>query len=248
MTGTRHIDILRGDAGPNLLRGGNGPDVLDGRGGADRVQAGPGADMIEARDGAADEVDCGTEADTVTADLQGVDSLVACESVAFATPPPAEPSAPAAGPGGGVPVVTGVGRPPAPVIRELRLAPTPFAAQASGPSARAIGLGTRGTAVSFSLDRAAEVTFRVVRRRAGRVVGGRCATPTKANRAARRCTRLIAVPGPFARTASPGANRFRFSGRVGARALAPGAYRLQATPRTDGRAGATVSAAFRIRP
>jgi hypothetical protein len=43
-----------------------------------------------------------------------------------------------------------------------------------------------------------------------------------------------------------GKNSFHFSGRLGRHTLLPGRYRLDATPRADGKTGKTVSAAFRI--
>jgi hypothetical protein len=70
--------------------------------------------------------------------------------------------------------------------------------------------------------------------------------PSRANRRARPCTRLVAVPGSFAVDAAAGPNTFLFTGRVGGRKLTPGSYQLRATPTTAGGAAATSSAGFRI--
>jgi hypothetical protein len=48
------------------------------------------------------------------------------------------------------------------------------------------------------------------------------------------------------RVGGPGANRFRFSGRLRGRSLRPGRYLLSATPRGVGKPGRTRSTGFRI--
>ena len=67
--GTGFADTLRGDKGPN------------------RFTAYSGADSIDVRDGGPDTVDCGEDADTVTTDLPGIDTLLGCETTLFATAP-----------------------------------------------------------------------------------------------------------------------------------------------------------------
>ena len=67
--GTGFADTLRGDKGPNSLVGF------------------AGADSIDVRDGGPDTVDCGEDADTVTTDLPGIDTLLNCETTLFATAP-----------------------------------------------------------------------------------------------------------------------------------------------------------------
>jgi hypothetical protein len=56
----------------------------------------------------------------------------------------------------------------------------------------------------------------------------------------------VRVPGGFTRSDTAGRNALRFTGRIGGRALAPGRYRLSATPSAGGISGRAVSAAFRI--
>jgi hypothetical protein len=240
---TTFADVLSGDDGPNDIFSSNGNDSVDGRGGADAISTGAGADTIQTRDGVRDVIDCGADIDTVIADVAGLDSLTGCENVDFAPAPPAPPA-----PGGGA---TGAGAGAgsaltAPVVRGLRVAPRALAALASGASVLPPSRRTGGASVSFMLDRAAAVTFTVRRVVVGRRAGARCAPLRRANRAAPRCARLVAVRGAIVRRTGAGAGRFRFSGRLGGRALPEGSYRLRATPRADGMTGATVSAAFRI--
>jgi hypothetical protein len=83
-------DSLRGGDGGETLVGGAGNDRLSGGAGSDNLLGGAGADTLMARDAAADTVDCGADADSVTADRE--DSLAGCESAdvpaAAATPDP----------------------------------------------------------------------------------------------------------------------------------------------------------------
>jgi hypothetical protein len=104
--------------------------------------------------------------------------------------------------------------------------------------------------VSFSLNVPAGVRFSVQRSMPGRRVKHgtrtRCERPSRANRTKRRCTRLVSLRGSFTRAGLAGANRFRFSGRLAAKQLAPGSYRLVASPSAGGRPGRSASVAFRI--
>jgi hypothetical protein len=54
------------------------------------------------------------------------------------------------------------------------------------------------------------------------------------------------VRGSFSHRDSVGANRVGLTGRLLERALAPGSYRLSATPRASGKTGRAVSTGFRI--
>jgi uncharacterized delta-60 repeat protein len=137
-------------------------------------------------------------------------------------------------------------RPRAPVLARLRIVPSTFRAAAKGASG--LPAGRRGGGlVSFMLDRAASVRFAVARAGSGRRVGGQCVKPTRGNRAKRHCTRYATLAGGFTRDGAAGANRFRFTGRLSARRLARGGYRLIATPSADGRRGEAKRAHFRIR-
>ena len=96
--GSELNDDLRGDGGPNLLDGFAGNDTIEGRGGTDDLRGGANDDTILARDGEADAVACGSENDTVTTDLPGVDTLTGCETALF---PPVQSGGGTGSPGGG---------------------------------------------------------------------------------------------------------------------------------------------------
>jgi alpha-tubulin suppressor-like RCC1 family protein len=109
--------------------------------------------------------------------------------------------------------------------------------------------------VSFVLSAAASVRFRSARVATGRLVGSRCVVAARSRRG-RRCKRLVPLPGSITRAGRAGSNRIVLHlplRRPGARrarrarlSLAPGRYRLLATPYARGHAGVTVSAAFRL--
>jgi hypothetical protein len=132
-----------------------------------------------------------------------------------------------------------------PAVGRLKLSPARFAAAPSGASA--LTAKHFGADVNFTLNEAATVKFTVARPEPGRVgSGGRCVKPTRHNRDAKKCTRLVTVHGSFSRTGTTGTNRFRFTGRLRKRKLRPGRYRLVATPSAGGKIGKAASAAFRI--
>jgi hypothetical protein len=65
----------------------------------------------------------------------------------------------------------------------------------------------------------------------------------------RRCwTRrgFVRVRGSFRLAGKPGANAFRFTGRIGGHRLRAARYRLIATPSAGGRSGTAARATFRI--
>ena len=133
--------------------------------------------------------------------------------------------------------------PPATVaaVSKLRISPRTFRAAPAGAAVRqaAVRIGTR---VSYELNVPATVRFTVRRSARGRRVGGRCVTATASNRGRRGCTRSVALRGAFSRTRPAGADRFTFTARLDGRALAPGDYRLVATPA----GGEPARAAFRV--
>jgi uncharacterized delta-60 repeat protein len=125
------------------------------------------------------------------------------------------------GPGGGS--GSGGGAPvdrTAPVIGRISLSPKAFAASSRSTAQSA---AARGTTIRYTLSEAATVIARIERAGAGRRAG-----------TLRRAGRV-------------GSNRLAFSGRVGRKALRPGAYRLILTA-TDaaGNRSAARSARFRI--
>ena len=112
-----------------------------------------------------------------------------------------------------------------PVISKFKLSPTAFRAAAKGPS---LAKQRTGTLVSYKLSERATVTFTVQRAVAGRLVGRSCLKATARLRRKRACKRFVPVGGSLARSRPAGADRFRFTGRLGTKPLTPGAYRLTA--------------------
>ena len=140
----------------------------------------------------------------------------------------------------------GTSRPSAPVLCRLRIAPPAFRAAGRGPSALPAARRS-GALVSFTLDRAASVRFAIERAANGRRVGARCVKPTRTIHAKRRCIRHARLQGGFARRGVAGANRLRFTGRLSARRLAAGSYRLVAIPSADGLRGGAKFVRFRVK-
>jgi len=147
------------------------------------------------------------------------------------------PLPPGVPPGGGGPARDLV----KPVASALKVSPVAFATARSGAAIVAARTGTR---VAYRLSEAARVRFSVQRRASGRRVGGRCVAVGRSNRRRPSCVRYRAVGGFFLHAGREGQNSFRFSGRMGGRALKPGSYRLVGVP-TD--AAGNVGAAARRR-
>lgn len=145
-------------------------------------------------------------------------------------------------------------QPPQPMpraaVRFLRIVPGALLPARSGPSAERAPARRRvrtGARVSYTLNVAASVRFTVERLVPGRLVGRRCVPERKRNHNHRRCTSYIRVRGSFTMPGKAGRERFQFTGRLNGRRLAPGRYRLIATPTADRRRGTPVHAAFRVR-
>jgi hypothetical protein len=130
------------------------------------------------------------------------------------SPPAAGLDAPAASP---APPVLAVPVPQAAdtALTRLTASPASFYVGAHG-----------GTQLSFALSKPATVTVTFDRLLPGRAHAAAC---TASARSGRRCT-LVRPAGRLTVHAHAGVNRIRFSGRIGRRALAPGAYRWTATP------------------
>lgn len=159
----------------------------------------------------------GTHTGTLTVtDPAGVsDNAVATVVI---TPPPTTPSVP-------------TGQKTAPVLDALELVPSRFRAvkakkRAGGAKSARVAAGTR---IRFTLSQAARVTFTVHRARPGRRARGACRAP-KPGIGGPPCTRWVML-GTFERNAVRGANSHRWGGRLSAKALKPGGYRLTAQAR-----------------
>lgn len=113
-----------------------------------------------------------------------------------------------------------------PMLTGLRLTARRFRV---GPSATPLVAGTpRGTRFRYMLSEPAVVTFAIARQVAGRRSGRRCVRPTRRLRRAKPCKRYVST-GSFRRMSAAGSLSVPFSGRIGRKALAPGAYRLRVT-------------------
>lgn len=136
-----------------------------------------------------------------------------------------------------------------PELTGLELAPSTFTPARRGPAI--VHRGRAGTGLRFRLSRAAQVRFKVVR-------GGGAPEDFAPKRWRNRFApwigragaaqgRAPASGGRFSARGRRGLNRLRFSGRVRARPLAPGAYVLQAVAvdRAE-RKSAAIALRFRI--
>jgi hypothetical protein len=132
-----------------------------------------------------------------------------------------------------------------PKLSALIVSPRTFRAARSGPSVtRAPRLGTE---VHYKLKIAASVRFTIQRAADGRQVGRRCEAPSRKNIKKRRCTRYLALRGSFTVKGRAGNNSLRFSGRLNTSKLAPGKYRLIATPTANGVTGSAQNTTFTIK-
>ena len=150
-----------------------------------------------------------------------------------------QPAMPAAGGGAGAspdtqpPLITGFITEPSVFV--VARAGTPLAARAP-----------RGTRFRYNLSEPAGVKLGIQRRLAGRRQGGRCVRPSPRLLRAKRCVRYRSV-GTLKRSGASGANRIRFTGRIGSRALRPGRYRALITATdTAGNSSTSKPTSFRI--
>ncbi|MDX6670686.1 MAG: hypothetical protein QOI91_1049 [Solirubrobacteraceae bacterium] len=132
----------------------------------------------------------------------------------------------------------------APTLTRFRLTPSSFRAARSGASIAAV---RTGATVSYVVSEASTTTFKVERALPGIKRGRSCIKRPRGSRGGSRCTRFVPVRGSFSHRDAAGADRFRFTGRLGGRALAPGDYRLGATPRdAASNVGRTIRSTFHI--
>jgi chitodextrinase len=162
---------------------------------------------------------------TATVTVTDPSGLSASAAVAVDVTAPAGSSVPP--PGGGQPGTgspgSGGDQPGAKArLSGLRLSPARFRSRGAKR-----GKPPLGTTLSYRLSAAARVSFTIERAQQGRRVKGGCRTQTRANRARRSCTRWILV-GRFGADGKAGANTVRFAGKVGAKPLVPGRYRIRA--------------------
>jgi hypothetical protein len=156
------------------------------------------------------------------------DGTTASPDATFATPPLALVHRP--------PLV--VTPKPEPELTKLKIAPTGFLA------APATHKHKTGATISYTDSLAAKTTFVVLRATAGIKHGNRCVKKPKHSHGT-TCTLYVKF-GSFLHSDKAGTNTLHFTGRVDGHKLTPGRYRLQATPKIDTGAGATVTISFRI--
>jgi hypothetical protein len=133
-------------------------------------------------------------------------------------------------------------------LQSLKVAPNAFRAAKSGgavASARkkAKPKGPIGSTVTYSLAEGGAVTvkFSVEQLTTGRKAGKRCVKQTAANKGKAKCTLAKKLSGGFSDEGKTGQNHFKFTGRLGSKALKPGRYRLVGSA-----GGVDKSAAFKI--
>ncbi|MDQ6818088.1 MAG: hypothetical protein M3018_11880 [Actinomycetota bacterium] len=102
-----------------------------------------------------------------------------------------------------------------------------------------------GTTFTITLSQSARLSLTFTQGLPGRMVGGRCVKPTKANRHRHACTRTL-IAGKLTRAGSPGANKVRFAGRIKGRFLRPGRYTLAVTATAGGITSARKTITFTI--
>jgi hypothetical protein len=133
----------------------------------------------------------------------------------------------------------------APVVSAFAITPQLFAL---GPLATPLlAKAPRGTTIRYLLSEAATTTIAIDLVQPGRKAGKKCQKQTAKNKSKRPCSRYI-KQGTLTRRSQPaGANKVNFSGRLGKRALRPGAYRatIQATD-AAGNHSIPKTAAFKI--
>ena len=131
-------------------------------------------------------------------------------------------------------------------ITSESISPSSFHA---APSGSAVSLArVYGAIVRVRLRAPARVVFTVQQPAAGRRdARKRCMAPTRANRHRRACTRYLTVHGNFSLVGQVGPSHFRFRGRIGARTLKPGSYRLVATPYIGKIAGVPFYVTFHVK-
>jgi hypothetical protein len=131
-----------------------------------------------------------------------------------------------------------------PALRRLRIWPSAFAI---GTSQRVVAINRRtGATISYRDTQAARSTFTILLAQPGIRKGALCVKPSRRNRSTHQlqCSRYAAL-GSFTHDDRAGRNQFQFAGLSGHK-LAPGRYRLDATPTAHERTGRTISAVFKV--
>jgi hypothetical protein len=127
----------------------------------------------------------------------------------------------------------------APEIGHFRIRPS------TRPKGRRAAGATAGAKITYTLTKAASLSFVVLGSQSGVMKNGRCVKASKGVASRHPCLRLVAR-ARFTHSGKAGANSLRMSAVLW-RKLKRGTYRLEATPSAQGTTGATVSASFTVR-
>jgi PKD repeat protein len=162
----------------------------------------------------------GTHTATVTAGDPGGRTAGASTTVSIAAPPPVPivpivPTGPTGPTGPTVPATVS--------ILSFSMLRSSFAVGTAATPVAAAKKPAVGSAFRFRLSGKSTVTITVRQLTGGRRSKGRCVKPTAKLRKAKKCT-LAVKRGTLRRKAKAGNNTVTFSGRIGTKALAPGAY------------------------
>jgi hypothetical protein len=121
----------------------------------------------------------------------------------------------------------------APLVTGFKAHPKLFALGPAGTPL--LAKARRGTSFRYVLSEAATTAIAIERTLPGRRLGKRCKKPSPKNKSKRPCTRYAKQGTLTRRNQAAGKQTVKFSGRLGRRALRPGAYR--ATIRATDAAG-----------
>ncbi len=168
-------------------------------------------------------------------------NLTAAELVLCGDSPPARNGSPTNGQSQARPAQ-------APQLSDFTIAPNEFRAAKAGPMVLAKRSKSGGGLVTYQSSEAVQTSLVLFELEEGRKAGKKCARATALNAAKKPCVRPVKVIS-FVRNGAAGRNQFAFTGRVGARKLPPGEYKLQARGyATSGLTSAPVGATFTVLP
>jgi hypothetical protein len=123
-------------------------------------------------------------------------------------------------------------------IQSLVVVPRAFRPTSAGGAVMSVGRkakGHVGATVAYGMSASGEVKFTVEKLIAGRRVGKQCVKLTRTNASHKKCTLSKPLRGAFTVSGFAGQNSFKFSGRIGNRALRPGRYRLKGSTQSISR-------------
>lgn len=127
----------------------------------------------------------------------------------------------------------------APDVEKLKVTPAALKPLPAGGPVVVRG----GALVTFRLFDGADVSFSIKSELKGKRAGSKCVAG-RAKTKKGTCLRTVDVPGGWLFVGITGPNEFRFSGRLGDQALAPGTYRLVA--KAEGTAARSSYTRFKI--